>query len=145
MPKFQLLKDGVNEQLLKVVNSRVDEFLKRVFEAHELVHQDNIYSFDFGTVQISVQVKPWHQDDVLVYIYSYLAQSVELNMHLAEELLRLNATVPFGSFGITFDKSVIYSYCLPGTHLEENDFYAALQTVASVADNYDEKVLELKA
>jgi hypothetical protein len=144
MPKFKILSSEINDKLLTVVRKRVEEYLEDIFEPHELVKQDNIFSFSFGTVQISVSVKPWHFDDAIVHVYSYIADYVHLSSELSEELLRLNATVPFGSFGITFDKSIIYSYSLPGVHLDFEEFLAAVQTVATVADSYDERIMELK-
>ena len=145
MPKFKILSNETNEKLLTVVRKRVEEYLEQMFEPLELVKQDDIYSFSFGTVEISISVKPWHFDDAIVYVYSYLADYVHLSPELSEELLRLNATVPFGSFGITFDKSILYSYSMPGTHLDYDEFLAAVQTVATIADSYDEKIMELKA
>jgi hypothetical protein len=67
-----------------------------------------------------------------------LAEDINIDGKTAEELLRLNASMHFGSFGLTFDRAVIYSYSLAGANLDFNEFMAAVQTVATVADSYDE-------
>jgi hypothetical protein len=140
MPKFAILKDQVNEALLKVIENRVEEYLEQYFDKDEVIRHEHVFSFRFGTVDVFIQVRPWHFDDALVHVYSYLAEDVGLNISLAEELLRLNSTVPLGNFGVTFDNTVVYSYSLPGKHLDDEEFLAAVQTVASVADQYDEKI-----
>jgi hypothetical protein len=140
MPKFALLKDGVNETLIKATQTKIASYLSRLFDEQELVNIDGLYAFTFGTVQIEVQVIPWHSEDVLVKVFSYLAQDVTLTKEMSEELLRLNSTLSFGSFGITFDNSVLFSYSLAGANIDFNEFSAAIQTVATIADEYDEKI-----
>ena len=144
MPKFPTLSNEVNEKLLQVVEQRVSEYLKEYFDSAEITVQDDITSFSYGTVNVFIQVKPWHFDDALVYVYSYLADGVKLDFDRAQTLLRMNATVPFGSFGVIFDNTVIFSYSLPGKNLDSEEFLAAVQTVATIADTYDEMVLEMK-
>ncbi|MBC8111514.1 MAG: hypothetical protein H7Y04_10675 [Verrucomicrobia bacterium] len=143
MPKFVTVDQTVNEKLIAIVESRVEDYLSQIFEAQELTKEDNIYAFRFGTVQVFIQIKPYHFDNALVYMYSYLAENVPITLENAGELLRLNAIIPFGSFGITFDNTVIYAYSMPGVQLDFEEFRTALQTVATIADNYDEKVLAM--
>jgi hypothetical protein len=140
MPKFALLKDGVNQTLINVTQDKIANYLLQLFDEHELVNVEGLYAFTFGTVQIEVQVIPWHSEDVLVRVFSYVAQNVALTKELSEELLRLNTTTSFGSFGITFDNDVVFSYSLAGANLDFNEFSAAIQTVATIADQYDEKL-----
>ena len=144
MPKFALLKDGVNETLIKATQTKIASYLSRLFDEQELVIVDGLHAFTFGTVQIEVQVIPWHSEDVLVKVFSYLAQDVTLTKEMSEELLRLNSTLSFGSFGITFDNSVVFSYSLAGANIDFNEFSAAIQTVATIADEYDEKIQSQK-
>ncbi|MDO1450084.1 YbjN domain-containing protein [Rhodocytophaga aerolata] len=144
MPKFALLKDGVNETLIKATQTKIASYLSRLFDEQELVIVDGLYAFTFGTVQIEVQVISWHSEDVLVKVFSYLAQDVTLTKEMSEELLRLNSTLSFGSFGITFDNSVVFSYSLAGANIDFNEFSAAIQTVATIADEYDEKIQSQK-
>jgi uncharacterized protein YjfI (DUF2170 family) len=145
MPKFAILKNGVNESLAASVQQKVTDYLGRLFEPYELVTVEGISAFTYGTVQIEVQVVAWHSEDVLVKVFSYVCEDVKLTQELAEELLRLNATTSFGSFGITFDGDVIFSYSLAGANLDFNEFAAAIQTVATIADDYDEKLKELRS
>jgi hypothetical protein len=142
MPRFNIIKEGVNEELLRSTYAKIDQYLHQIFYEHEFAKSDGIYSFAFGTVNVEIRVVPWHSEDVLVQVFSYLAEEVNITQELAEELLRLNANSPFGGFGLTFDSAVKYSYSLAGANLDFNEFLAAVQTVASISDDYDEKIKE---
>jgi hypothetical protein len=139
MPKFSALKEGVNEAVLASTQQKVEKYLGQLFHDHEIVKIDDFYTFTFGTITVTIQVLPWHSEDVLVRVYSYVGEEgVEVSNELRDELLRLNATIPFGSFGINFEKQAIFSYSLPGANLDYNEFEAAVQMVAKISDEYDE-------
>ncbi|WP_051633226.1 YbjN domain-containing protein [Thermonema rossianum] len=142
MPKFKVLKEGVNEALIEKTHQKIQSFIQELFHEDEVITLDGTYSFTFGTVSVNVRVLPWHTEDVLVEVFSYVAEEIELTPSAMEELLRLNATTHFGAFGLTFDNSVIFSYSLAGANLDLNEFTAAVQTVATVADSYDELLKE---
>jgi hypothetical protein len=76
---------------------------------------------------------------VLVDVFSYLADDVELDKGQLDELLRLNSTIPFGSFGLSMENSVKFSYTLAGKNMDLNEFSAAVQNIAAIADQYDEQ------
>lgn len=137
MAAFKHLKEGVNEALLKSTREKVEGFLKELFKDGEVAEVDNIYSVCYGGVDITIRVAPWHSEDVLVEVFSYLEADVELTAELMEDLLRKNAIEPFGAFGVTFDNTIVYSYSLAGANIDMNEFQAAVLTVATVADQYE--------
>ena len=145
MPKFKILKSGTNDALVAATKQKVETYMKDLFHDHEVVKIDDFYTFTFGSITVTVQVLPWHSEDVLIKVYSYLGKDdVELAPELTAELLRLNATIPFGSFGITFEGQAIFSYSLAGANVDANEFQAAVQMVAKTADDYDEYVKGIK-
>jgi hypothetical protein len=138
MPKFKVIKEGINESLIASTQAKVEKYIQELFHDYEVAKVEDTYSFAFGTVNVNIRVIGWHTEDVLVEVYSYLAEDIDIDGKTAEELLRLNASMHFGSFGLTFDRAVVYSYSLAGANLDFNEFAAAVQTVATVADSYDE-------
>ncbi len=141
MPKFKILKDGVNEALITSAQQRVSTYMSELFHDYEIVKIDDFYTFTFGSVTVTVQVLPWHSEDVLVKVYAYLGdEDVEISQELKDELLRLNANIPFGGFGVTFEGQPIFSYSLAGANLDLNEFQAAVQMVAKTADEYGQAV-----
>ncbi|MEA4880762.1 MAG: YbjN domain-containing protein [Synergistaceae bacterium] len=102
---------------------------------------DNITSFSFGSATIQVMVIPWHSEDVLVKIFSYLAENVD-PCKVAGDYLRLNSDLPLGRFSLIFDNTVMFSCSLPCANLDRSEFVGALQTVAAYADQYDDILKE---
>jgi hypothetical protein len=143
MPKFKVLKNGTNEALLRSVKENVSKYLNQMFEASEIMKFDDTFAFSYGTATVNIQVLPWHSEDVLVEVYSYLTEESNLTADEMEELLRLNATVPFGSFGISMEGSIKFSYSLTGKNMDFDEFSSAVQTMAVIADEFDEKVVAL--
>ena len=141
MHKFPLLKDGINEELLKKAGQKVDDWLKELFDKADLTKVDNITSFSFGSATIQVMVVPWHSEDVLVKIFSYLAENVD-PCKVAGDFLRMNSDLPLGRFSLIFDNTVMFSCSLPAANLDRNEFVGALQTVAAYADQYDDILRE---
>jgi hypothetical protein len=141
MPKFKILKSGVNDSLIAATQKKVEQYMKELFHDYEVVKIDDFYTFTFGTVTVTVQILPWHSEDVIVKVYSFLGdEDTEISSETANELLRQNATLPFGSFGVTFEKQPMFTYSLAGANLDMNEFQAAVQMVAKTADEYDEFV-----
>ncbi|MCB9197152.1 MAG: hypothetical protein H6600_01745 [Flavobacteriales bacterium] len=141
MPKFNIIKSGENQALINSTYAKIDGYIKELFHEDEVIRIDDIYSFAFGTVTVNILVRPWHQEDVLVDVFSYLAEEVELSKDQLDELLRLNATIPFGSFGLSMENAVKFSYTLAGKNMDLNEFSAAVQNIAAIADQYDEQFI----
>ncbi len=139
MPKFKLLHTGENQALVNETYKKIDGYIAELFHEDEVIQIDDMYSFSFGTVTVNILVRPWHSEDVLVDVFSYLAEDVSLSKAQLDELLRMNATIPFGSFGLSVDNSVKFSYTLAGKNLDKNEFSAAVQNIAAIADQYDEQ------
>ena len=141
MPKFNILKSGVNESLIADTQKKVEQYMNELFHDYEIVKIDDFFTFTFGSVTVTVQVLPWHSEDVLVKVYSYLGdEESSLNQEMKDELLRMNANIPFGGFGVTFEDQPIFSYSLAGANLDMNEFQAAVQMVAKTADEFDEMI-----
>ena len=137
MHKFPLLEDGTNEELMKKAEQKTGEWLKELFDEGDLTKVDNITSFSFGSATIQVMVVPWHSKDVLVKIFSYLAENVDL-CKVSGDFLRMNSDLPLGRFSLIFDNTVMFSCSLPAANIDRNAFTGAVQTVAAYADQYDD-------
>jgi len=139
MPKFKVIHSGENKALIDSTYAKIDSYVKELFHDNEYMRIDDLYSFTFGTVSVNIIVRPWHADDVLVDVFCYLAEEVELSAEQMEEMLRMNATIPFGSFGISMENSIKFSYTLAGKNMDLNEFSAAVPNIAAIADQYDEQ------
>lgn len=139
MPKFKVLHSGENQALVDSTYAKIDGYIKELFHEDEIIKIDDLYSFSFGTVSVNIVVRPWHAEDVLVDVFCYISEESELSADQMEELLRMNATIPFGSFGLSMENSIKFSYTLAGKNMDLNEFSAAVQNIAAIADQYDEQ------
>jgi NurA-like 5'-3' nuclease len=44
MPKFAILKNGVNEALIKATQEKISGYLHKLFDAHELVNVEGMHA-----------------------------------------------------------------------------------------------------
>jgi len=139
MPKFKVLHSGENQALIDSTYAKIDGYMSEMFHEDEIIKIDDLYSFSFGTITVNIIVRPWHSDDVLVDVFSYITEEGEIDADHLEELLRMNATIPFGSFGLSMENAVKFSYTLAGKNMDLNEFSAAVQNIAAIADQYDEQ------
>lgn len=147
MPKFEVLHTGENQALIDSTYAKIDGFMNEMFHEDEIIKIDDLYSFSFGTVTVNIIVRPWHSEDVLVDVFSYLSEETEEEFakEQLETLLRMNATIPFGSFGLSMENAVKFSYTLAGKNMDLNEFSAAVQNIAAIADQYDEQFVVSEA
>ena len=106
--------------------------------------EDNFYVLRQGSAYVYVHVLPWDPDRALVRLVAQLAGGVEMTPDLAIRLLRLNTRMRFGSFGfVPTGACVILTHTLlGGSTLDADELISAVRTVALLADEYDDRIVE---
>ena len=61
-------------------------------------------------------------------------------VELLKELLRLNSDLPLGAFSVV-DKDIFFSHSFLGRTLIGEQLIASLNSVATISDEYDEKLV----
>ena len=131
------------EQLILKVQNKVEGYIKKLYKKNYEKHDDGRFLVFEGSTVVQTVIRPWHSDDVIVESFSYVVQDSRLDEGLMRFLLRENAVLHFGSFGITYDGTIIFGHSLAGAHLDENEFNASIKSVARIADHYDNKIVEM--
>ena len=131
------------EQLTSKVQDKVETFIKKLYKKNYERHDDGRFLVFEGSTVVQTVIRPWHSGDVIVESFSYVVQDARLDENLLRFLLRENAVLHFGSFGITFDGTIIFGHSLAGAHLDENEFNASIKSVARIADHYDNQIVEM--
>ncbi|MGE3802186.1 MAG: YbjN domain-containing protein [Candidatus Kapaibacterium sp.] len=106
-------------------------------------YDSGMYTVQEGSAVIGISFRPWHDDDVAVEFTSQLVNGATINEESMRWLLEKNAALHFGSFGLLFDGSIIYSHTIPAACLDQSTFGQTLRTVATIADYYDDEIVEL--
>jgi hypothetical protein len=76
----------------------------------------------------------------MVVIMSYCVQDVELDEELMAGLLDLNHRMPCGHFSVV-GNDIFFAHSLFGRSLDPRDLLRAITAVATVADDYDDRIV----
>jgi hypothetical protein len=124
------------EEVYRQVKSHLDELVDEHFDDSE--HCD--FYLKYGSTVLEISIEPYQEDDAVVEVLAFCVQGVEPSFELMQELLRLNSEVPLGAFSMVA-KDIFYSHSFLGRRLRPEQLIASLDSVASIADDYDEDLV----
>lgn len=131
-----------NTNLIEKTLERVRQILAE--KQVEYVTFDNgAITLEFGSTQIMIVVREFTEDDTVVECMATVVTGASITPELMRFLLRKNAELHFGSFGLLFDNSIIFSHALNGANLDNNELLTALHAVAVIADHYDDEIVAM--
>ncbi len=130
------------KDIVAITQSKLRSYLKQLFRKN-VQEMDDRFIIIEGSAVIQIVIRPWYDSDSVIDIFSFVVEGANMTPELTNFLLRKNATLHFGAFGLTFDNTVIFSYSLAGSNLDLNELKAALQTVATISDYYDDQIVAL--
>ena len=124
------------EEVYRQVNSYLDELVDEHFD--DAGHCD--FYLKYGTTVLEISVKPYAEDDAVIEILSFCVHGVTPTEDLMAELLRLNSEVPLGGFSMV-GGDIFFSHSFLGRHLHGEQLIASLDAVASISDDYDDRIV----
>ena len=124
------------EEVYRQVNSYLDELVDE--------HSDDAEHCDFylkyGSTVLEISITPYEEDDAVIEVLAFCVQGVEPSFELMQELLRLNSQLPLGAFSMV-GNDIFYSHSFLGRRLRPEQLIASLDSVASIADDYDDHLI----
>jgi hypothetical protein len=124
------------EDVYRQVKSYLDELVDEHFD--DANHCD--FYLKYGTTVLEISIDAYEEDDAVIEILAFCVQGAEPTFELLEELLRVNSQVPFGAFSVV-GRDVFYSHSFLGRRLQPEQLIASLDMVASISDEYDDKLV----
>jgi len=124
------------EEVYRQVKSYLDELVEEHFDDAE--HCD--FYFKYGSTVLEISILPYQEDDAVVEVLAFCVQNVDPSFELMQELLKLNAEIPLGAFS-AIGHDIYYSHSFLGRRLRPEQLIASLDSVASISDEYDEKLV----
>jgi T3SS (YopN, CesT) and YbjN peptide-binding chaperone 1 len=125
------------EEVYRAVKSHLDELVEEHFDDAE--HCD--FYLKYGSTVLEISIEPYQEDDAIVEILAFVVQDVEPSFDLMRELLHLNSEVSLGAFSVV-GRDVFYSHSFLGRRLQAEQLIASLEIVATIADEYDEQIVQ---
>ena len=124
------------EEVYRQVKSYLDELVEEHFDDAD--HCD--FYLKYGSTVLEISIDPYEEDDAVIEVLAFCVQGVEQSFELMQELLRLNAEVPLGAFSM-FGQDIFFSHSFLGRRLRPEQLIASLDSVASISELYDEKLV----
>ncbi len=124
------------EEVYRQVKSYLDELVDEHFDDAE--HCD--FYLKYGSTVLEISILPFGEDDAVIEILAFCVQSVEPSFELMQELLRLNSEVPLGAFSLV-GHDIFFSHAFLGRRLVGEQLIASLESVATISDEWDEKLV----
>jgi len=130
------------QELIDKTIVNVQNFLDKFFPDHLSFGNGN-YTITRGSTQVMIIVRPFTDKETSVECISQVVTGAKITPELMNFLLRKNAELHFGAFGLYFDNTITYSHSIAGTQLDDNELVTTLNAVAVIADHYDDKIVEI--
>ena len=124
------------EEVYRQVKTYLDELVEEHFDDAD--HCD--FYLKYGSTVLEISISAYEEDDAVIEILAFCVQGVEQTFELMSELLRLNAEVPLGAFSMV-GQDIFYSHSFLGRRLRPEQLIASLDSVASISDLYDERLV----
>lgn len=124
------------EEVYRQVKSYLDELVDEHFDDAD--HCD--FYLKYGSTVLEISIDAYEEDDAVIEILAFCVQGVEPSFELMTELLQLNFEVPLGAFSMV-GGDIFYSHSFLGRRLRPEQLIASLDSVASISDLYDERLV----
>lgn len=125
--------------------SEVNEQLKSFFENNyndTTFFEDNSFTITKGSTQVMVKADNITDDHVVIDLVSHVVKDANVNNDIKNFLLRANSELKFGGFGLLFDDTIIFQHSILANDFSESNLKSSINAVASVADYYDDILVE---
>ena len=122
--------------MYRQVKSYLDELVDEHFDDAD--HCD--FYLKYGSTVLEISIHPYEEDDAVIDVLAFCVQGVDPTFECMQELLRLNAEVPLGAFSMV-GRDIFFSHAFLGRRLRGEQLIASLDSVASIADDYDEQLV----
>jgi hypothetical protein len=120
--------------------NKLREYLGELFEEPYHDPDNDHFYVRYGSTVLEISVEPYGAEETMVVIMSYCVQDVELDEELMAGLLELNHQMPCGHFSLV-GNDIFFAYSLFGSDLDPRDLLRAITAVATVADDYDDRIV----
>lgn len=104
--------------------------------------ENGAYTISRGSTQLMIIIRPYTDDDTCIECTANVVNGAKITNELMQFLLRKNAELHFGGFGLLFDGTIIFSHSISGANLNPNELTNTINAVGTIADYYDDLLVQ---
>jgi hypothetical protein len=120
---------------------KLKEYLGELFDEPYYDPENDHFYVRYGTTVLEISVEPYGAEEAVVTIMSYCVQDVEVEEELLVGLLELNHELTCGHFSLV-GTDIFFAHKMFGKSLDARDLLRAITAVATLADDYDDRLVE---
>lgn len=130
------------QELINSTISKVEDILKESFPDY-LSFEAGQWTLTSGSTQVMIVVRPFTENETCIEVMANVVTGGTLNPDLMKFLLRKNAELHFGGFGLLFDDTIIFQYSIAGSNIDKNELVTSINAVSIIADHYDDDLARM--
>ena len=119
---------------------KLKEYLGELFDDPYHDPENDHFYVRYGTTVLEISVEPYGSEETMIVIMSYCVQDVELEEELMAGRLEINHRSRCGNFSLV-GNDIFFAHSLFGRTLDPRDLLRAITAVATVADDYDDRIV----
>ncbi|MER3328221.1 MAG: YbjN domain-containing protein [Candidatus Kapaibacterium sp.] len=130
----------MNNKLIDI-NKRLKLFFENNFKETTYFDEES-FIVTKGSTQVLVKAENITDNHVVIDLVSHVVKNAHVDDKLKNFLLRANSELKFGAFGLLFDDTITFQHSILANDFSEVDLKSSINAVASVADYYDDIIVE---
>ncbi|MFN4769867.1 MAG: T3SS (YopN, CesT) and YbjN peptide-binding chaperone 1 [Candidatus Kapaibacterium sp.] len=134
--------EGTSNEMLDETRSQVVRILNDAYPEY-MNFGNGVYAVSRGSTRVMIAVRAFTPEECMVEVTAHVVTGADMSPELMKFLLRKNAELHIGGFGLLFDDTVVFSNSITGTHMDRNELITAIAAVAVIADHYDDEIVAL--
>jgi hypothetical protein len=130
----QILINSTIEKVDEILNGNFKDFLS---------FGNGTFTISRGSTQVMVIVRPFTEKETCIECIANVVSGAMISNDLMQFLLRKNAELHFGAFGLLFDNTVVFQHSIAGANVDANELITSINAVAIIADHYDDEIVKI--
>ena len=137
-----MTSEGTNIEILQDTRSRVIRILDDAYPEY-MTFEDGVFAVTRGSTRVMIAVRSFTAEECMVEVTAHVVTGATMSLELMKFLLRKNAELHIGGFGLLFDDTIVFSNSITGTYMDRNELITAIAAVAIIADHYDDEIVAI--
>lgn len=130
------------QHLIDETRLNIERILTEAYPDY-LVFDDGSFAISKGSTRVIIIVRPFTGEDCVIECVAHVVSGATISSELMKFLLRKNAELHIGGFGILFDDSIIFSHSITGATMDRGELISAIASCAIIADHYDDEIVQM--
>jgi adenylate cyclase len=108
-----------------------------------IAFEDGSFAISKGSTRVIIMVRAFTGEDCIIECVAHVVSGATITPELMKFLLRKNAELHIGGFGLLFDDSIIFSHSITGATMDRGELISAIASCAIIADHYDDEIVQM--